>query len=372
MKKRLAAAALLISAALTLSGCFPTGEKDPNTSTDLSDSKSFEYGKDNFTASFELPDIPDNLPTRIKLKEKTFDAENMMPLFLSGKTVLDEKTWEGNYWTDDGSLLYVSSNSAGFSDGATCALKEYKIDAPLNYQAVVTVIEEYYRDTFDIGRELEEFSSQSAIDRALEVVSTLGITVLEKPEIYAFSLNSLEKLKERDLDFAFNEKYPITKDNEVYVLSFRRLFEGIELADADISIKDNTDETGSFSVDASNVTVGVSKDKIFYFSANEVYEEEYEIISSAPAKYDLNYALSELTSYLDKAYFSSETVIEKAKLVYFPVERNEPGYIEYALAWSFEGSAAVRGSGAYSNSYRRDDYKIFFLAETGVRIDYKR
>lgn len=365
MKKRLAAVTTVFLAIFALSGCFPTGEKNPNASTELSGQSYFAYSKDNFTAEFEIPKISENLPSRIRLKEKKFDTDECLNLFFSSKTILDEKTWEDNYWADDGSLLYINSNSVGFSDGQTANLKNFQIDAPVNYQVALTVAEEYYREIFDIGSELNEFPNRSAIDSAMETAAAIGITDLEEPNIYAFSLNSLNTLKESGFSFAFNDEYPLTEDNEIYVLHFRQFYNGIELADVDASVKDAIDETSSFHVDAPGVIIGVSKDDIFFFSADEMYETEFDIISSEPVKYDINYALQEFTSYLDKAYFSEETEINELKPVYFPVERNSPGYVEYALAWSFEGTVRQK-----SGDYLKDDYRIIILAETGVRMNY--
>ena len=366
MKKRLAALTTVIPVVLALSGCFPTGEKNPNASTELSDGNYFEYSKDNFTAEFEIPEVSENLPSRIRLKEKKFNTDECLKLFFSSKTILDEKTWEENYWADDGSLLYTNSNSVGFSDGKTANLKNFQIDAPVNYQVALTVAKEYYREIFDIGRELDDFSNRSAIDRALETAAAIGITDLEEPNIYAFSLNSLNILNENEFSFAFNDNYQLTEDNEVYVLRFRQLFDGIELASVDASVKDTVDDTGSFHVDAPEVIIGVSKDDIFFFSADTMYETNFDVLSSEPAKYDLNYALQEFTSYLNKVYFSEETEINELKPVYFPVERNTLGYVEYALAWSFEGTVRQK-----SGDYLKDDYKIIFLTETGVRMNYK-
>ncbi|MCM1167140.1 MAG: hypothetical protein NC299_16025 [Lachnospiraceae bacterium] len=364
MKKRLVAVTAVVLTSLTLSGCFPTGEKDPNVSNGFSDGKYFEYSKDNLTAAFEIPEISESLPMRIRLKEKTFDAEECLKLFFSGKTV--DNIWEGNYRSEDGSLLCVNSNSVDFCDGKTANLSAFQIEAPVNYQVALTIDDEYCREIFDIGNEINGFPSRGAIDRALDTAAALGIAELDEPEIYAFSLDSLQKIKESDLSFAFNDKYPLTEDNEVYVLHFRQLFNGVELAGVSTSVKDSAGDTGSYPVDAPAIAAGVSGNDIFYFGAAPMYESEFEVANGEPAKYDLNYALQELASYLDKAYFQKETEINKVKPVYFPVERNALGYVEYALAWSFEGTAKQK-----SSDYRRDEYKIIVLAETGVIMNFK-
>ncbi len=359
-------AALILLITFTFSGCFPSGEKSPDTSKVVTEDKTFEYNAPHINVSFEIPQIQNDLPTRIKLKEKSFDTDKMLKLFFYGKTILPERTWEGNFYTDDDSFLCVGSNSLSFYEGKTAPLKKFQIDAPLNYQAVLCVNEEYFRALYNIGEELEGFPSETALDRANELISTLGITTLGEPEIYAFSVDTLKKLKEINFSFAFNEKYPLTKDNEVYVLKFRQAFNGIELADVNASIKDNTDELKSFMISSPNVTVGVSKDKIFYFDAGEVYEKECAVLNSDTPKYDLNYALSELRNYLEKSRFFVQTVIDKAKLVYFPIERNEEGYVEYSLAWSFEGYVGSKVEG----DVMKNDYKKIVLCENGICLDF--
>ena len=365
MRKLSAVFVLMI--AIMFSGCFPSGVKDASTSNDFTEDKTFEYKAPHIDVSFEIPQIQNALPTRIKLKEKSFDTNEMLKLFFDGKTILPEKTWEGNFYTDDNSLLCVNSNSLSFYEGKMAPLKEFQIDAPLNYQAVLCVSEEYFRALYDIGEELDDFPSETALNRANELISTLGITSLGEPEIYAFSVDTLKKLKEISFSFAFNEKYPLTKDNEVYVLKFQQVFNGIELADADTSIKDNTDESGSFPISHPNVTIGVSKDKIFYFDTGEIYEKEGEILNSDMPEYDLNFALSELKNYLEKSHFSVQTVIDKAKLVYYPIERNEEGYVEYSLAWCFEGYVGSKVEGDVT----KNDYKKFVLCENGTWLDFE-
>lgn len=364
MKKYFAAVAVAALLALsTMAGCYPTGEKNPNYSAEIVDNGHFEYSKDNFTAAFEIPEIPAELPMRIKLKQKDFNAEKGLDLFFGDKTV--EKIWEGNYWAEDGSLFYVNSNSIGFSDGKTANLKQFQIEQPMNYQAALTVAEEYYRERFGIKSELDDFPSEEAISKALSALSALGITDLESPEIYAFSLSSLETMRDGGFAFAFNENYPLTKDNEIYVLRFRQLFNGIELARVGANIKD-FDDSGNYNVDAPSVTVGVSQYEIFFLGVSSVYEQEFEIISREPPKYDINYALGEFASYLENAHFTEETQIRELKPVYFPTERSERGYIEYLLAWCFEGTVRYESDGS-----SMDDFRVIIASDTGLRNNYK-
>lgn len=370
MKKRLAAAAVLILVVFTLSGCFPTGEKDPNTtsSVDFAESDTYEYNKDYLEVSFKLPDIPSGVPMRIKLKEKNFDPEEIIGLFFGGKTILEDKTWEGNYHADDKSHLLTDPerNVIRFNDGKTAPVPRDPIDVPVNYQTPVLHLKEYFKEEYYPNGELEEFPSGDAIKRALELTSTIGITNLGEPEVFAVTLDSYEKFKEHyNDDIFFNDDLPMTKENEIYYLTFQKVYDGIELADiSSLSIKDNTDGLTS-TISSPTVTVGVSRDNIFLFDSGATYEDEFEVLSDKPVKYDLNYALNELENYLEKVFFSSRksAKINTAKLIYLPIEMNADGTVECVLAWSFEGYI-----GDINDDFNWNDYKIIIRADDGTRF----
>lgn len=372
--KKIARAALVCAmTAVTLSGCFPTGENDPDVFDDFSGMDTFEYSAKNLSVSFDIPEIPNNLPIRIRLKGKHFDTEEMIELFFSGKTIDDEQTWSGNYYTYDGSRLYVSTDysSLSFNDGETAHGHNYQVDGPVNYQVAFFVDKEFYKNTyFSGGNDLENFPLQSALDRVLELTSMLGIADLGEPEIYAVSLDTYAKLKVDFTNF-FNEEYPLTTDSEVYVLHFPQIFNEVELADLwEVNVNDPTGDYGKSMVWSPRLTVGVAKDRIFYFDVSEPFEAEYEVVNSQTAKYNLNYALSELMSYLDKTYFSKETVINKVKAVYYPVERRGNECVEYSLAWSFEG---YMNEGKLFNLFDNiHNYKVIVSAEDGIRRVYTR
>ena len=359
--------AVLTAGIITLSGCFPTGEKDPVVSDDYSDKDTFEYEGENISVSFDIPEVPENMPTRIKLKEKFFDYEEMLPLFFGDKPINWEKTWSGGYYTDDDTYLSVEENRIQFNDGETAHNHNYQVDGPVNYQVALFVDEIFYKDTyFTGGDELDSFPLQDALDRALELTSTLGFANLGDPEIYAVSLYTYEKLiEELDAYIFFNEEYPLTVDDEVYIFHFPQVFDDVRLAELrEISINDEFGDYGKSTVWSPRVIVGVAKDRIFYFSVDEAFEAEYEIVSSEPVRYDMNYAISELVSFLEKTYFRDPAVIYKLQVVYYPAERREPGYTEYSPAWSFKGYMNS------TNSILMNEYTVFISAENGTRRVY--
>lgn len=374
--KKLIALILILSAALTMSGCFPTGEKDPNVSNVsnvVSPSGSFEYEKENLKVKLDVPAAPENLPTRIKLKEKRFDFETIEKVFLDGKILNPEESEDliHNY-TDGSHLEFLEDlNMLWFNEGSVSYLgiKVKPPKTPVNYYLYVRYSHDCYREELGIGKELEGFSSQSAIDRALELCSTLGINNLGSPEVYAFDKNSYEKFKrsDRSFDSWLNDDVPFTKDNEIYVLRFKQQFGGVELAHIyDVSIDDSTVKGGKSSVGSTEVVVGVSKDDIFFFRVDNAYEAEYETVSTEPIKFGADYALGELTNYMEKKYFTDETAFEDMSVVYYPVERKEAGYVEYAAAWCFKGLQIEGESSPKWFNYNN----IFFLTYNGYRKDH--
>ncbi|MCH5204469.1 MAG: hypothetical protein J1F03_06955 [Oscillospiraceae bacterium] len=372
MKKRLAAAAVLISVIFTLSGCFPTGEKEttPTNSVDFTEIETYEYSKDYLEVSFKLPEIPKDVPIRIKIKEKNFDADEIIELFFGGKTILEDQTWNGNYTADDKSYLFADPNRniVRFADGKTSPTPvNNSIDFPVNYQMPIYHLEDYFREKYFPGGdgELEAFPRSDATGRALGLTSILGITNLGEPDIFAVTLDSYEKFREYyDGDGFFNDSLTMTKENEIYYLVFPKVYAGIELADVSLSVQNHTNGRSS-QIFLPKLTVGVSKDDIFFLDSGAVYEEEYEVLSNEPIKYDFNYALNELESYLSNVYFSSKKTakINTAKLVYYPIEVNEEGTIECVLTWSFEGYV-----GKMDDDFYWEDYKIIIRTDNGSKI----
>lgn len=370
MKKRLAAIAILILVIYTLTGCFPTGV--PNSSATSSvllvEDRIYKFSKDNLDVSFEIPEMPEKLPLRIKLKKKFCETNEIINLFLGGKTIVGEKTWSDNYYTDDQSHIYVSptDNEIQFNDGKTAPEPRDTIDFPANYQMPIYHIKEYFREEYFPNDELEDFPSEEALKRAQELISTLGMTNLGKPSVYAVTLDSFEKFREHyPTDEFFNDKYPLTKENEIYYLTFSKVFDGIELADISrLQIKNSTD-SGSDIISSPTVKIGISKDNIFYFESGANYEAEYETVSDEPVKYDINYALSDLQSFLEKNHYSTErsVKIDQAKIVYLPIEVKGNGIVEFVPVWSFEGYM-----GNKNDPFFWKDYKIMVRADDGTRI----
>lgn len=349
MKKHFAAMMISFMTVLALSGCYPTGKKvnEDISSTDSENTTSesaapesthFEYSKENLAVSFDFPEIPDELPSRIKLKEKIFDRQKAIELFFGGEAPVSEYLYGvneecGQYTARDGSELRIEGNRISYYNG-----QMDDPETPVSYFAVVSVCKEYMRDRYSItGDELEGFPLQEALDIARDIISKLGITGCGEPQIYAVSLECYEKMKQND-NYIFNDKYPLTKDNEVYVFRFPQTIDEVKLSDMNVDIEDHTIEWDTLAT-PSSLVVGISKEGIFEFCIDAAYETDVEILSTEPIKYDFNHAIIELEKYFDKVNFnrSKSVAINKAEVLYYPVERNEADTMEFVPAWSFEG-----------------------------------
>ncbi len=377
-------AVFVLAIALTFSGCYPTGKKvegdissTASGSTHL-DGTHFKYSKDNLDVSFDLPDVPDELPPRIKLKQKMYDHQEVIDLFLGGEAPVSEYLYGvnkecGQYTASDGSELIIEENSIEYNNGkypTSWEINDTKF--PVSYFRAELMCNEYHRDMYSITEEeLEGFPLQGALDSAKELISKLGIAGLGEPQIYSVSLESYKKMKSEYYKM-FNNEYPVTKDNEIYVFKFPRLLGEVEGLDLNnVGINNSTSE-GYAGADSPSVIVGVAKDGIFNFEVKSIYESNYEILSTEPVKYDLAYAVSELEKYLDKVYFpsSKSVVISNAKVVYYPVERNEPGTVEFTPAWSFDGYLHNLEIESEFNCVLYYDYRLFVNSDVGVVMEY--
>lgn len=386
MKRRLAAIMILTIIVLTFSGCYPTEKRvNENTSgnafnSDYLNDTHFEYSKDNLAVGFDFPDVPNELPSKIKLREKTFDHGEMIELFFGGEAPVSENIYGANdecgqYIAIDGAELIIEGNDISYYSGKISVMNVVEgLKAPVDYFSMMNLCKEFNRDLYSIGSdELEDFSLQNALDSVQELISKLGLAGFGSPEIYSFSLAAYEKIRSGEY-YMFNEEYPLEKDDEIYVFVYPRLYGEVELSDFDgVDIKDSVNEIGTL-ITSSSLTVGVAKDGIFKFSVGEAYEADVGILSTEPVKYNFDYAISVLEKYLDNAYFSNRktVAINNARVLYFPVERNEAGTVEFTPLWSFEGYVRDMQIESELDHVSLRDYRLIINSDVGVVREYER
>ncbi len=353
MKRYFAAALVLITVVFALSGCFPTGEKKPaETDGGYKSGEKFMYSKDKLTAEFT---IPDNLPeaTRIKIKPKAIDREEVIKIFFGDRAYTQGLESEGMldfYNTNDGIYsLNFYNGGIRFSDNRVCGIRKDN-EYPVDYARIVLYCkpsEWDYNAPSNIG--IADFPLKTALNRTEELLAKLGIENVGEPEIYPMSVGTIKTIA-KEVNARINVQ-KLSEENECYVLRFSQIYDGLELSD----------------LYAGKITLAVTQEEIVYFEADKPFECEFEVLSREPVKYNLNYALSEFKRFHDAAYCDRETVIDGCKPVYYPVNPEGSGALEFIPVWTFEGRSRKPEEGFIF----RDRCVDMIYSDNGLMKQYK-
>ena len=360
MKRYLSAMLVLITIVVTFSGCFPTGEKQ-QTETDLEEYKvgeKFEYSKDNLTAEFT---IPEKLPqaTRIGIKPKAFDREEVIKLFFGDKAYtegLESEGMLGTYETDDGSF-FISFYGGGLSfyDNRVC-----NYEYPVNYGSLVNYcVPRVWDYNPPSDNELKDFPRETALNSAEELLKKLGIVNFGEPEVYPMSVEAIKRVVEEQ-SLSRYDIQKLSQEHECYVLRYSQLFDGTGMAPLPVSI-------GRTGYNDPTITLVLTREGVVYFKAELPLENDFEVLSREPVKYGLNYALSEFKRFHDAAYLDNGTIIYDFKPAYYPELIDESGTFEFILMWTFEGRIVHREED-YTN---RSRYVAAIRSDDGIVKTYK-
>ena len=365
MKKRLFAAAVILSAALTFSGCFPTGEKQQSegVTVEYKSGDNFKYSKDNLTVEFT---IPETLPqaTRIGIKPKAIDREKVIKLFFGERAYTQGLESEGRlnfYETDDGVFsLNFNGGRIRFSDNRVCGISVSDGEYPIDYGRIVPYCEpRFWNFNAPSDNELVDFPRETALHRAEDLLTQLGIENLTEPEVYPMSVDAIKKIaEEMSNPVIYNQD--LSPEHECYILRYSQGYDGFELADLPIDIGRNHYNT-------TKIVLVVTREEIVYFIAECPFEADFEVLSQEPVKYDFDYALSEFKSFHDAAYFGEETTIYSSKPVYYPEGINESGAVEFVPMWIFEGLSLDAEDGLT----RGTRYVAAIGSDNGILRQYK-
>lgn len=361
MKRYFSALFVLVTVVFAFSGCFPTGEKQQTEQAGDKKYKSgekFEYSKEKLAAEFT---IPEKLPqaTRIALKPKTFDKDELITLFFGDRAYTQLVEVDGSlpeiYNTDDGVFhLDFLGGGISFYNNKVC-----NYDYPVNYASLKNFClprEWDYNPPSD--NELEGFPRETALQRAEDLLSKLGIENLGEPEVYPMSVDAIKKVVEEN-----NPPYDVQKlsqEHECYVLRYSQLFDGFELLDLPLRF-------GEKYYDDTKITIVITREEIVYFKAKNTFENSFEVLSQEPVKYDFDYALDEFKSFHEAAFFDEETIIYAFNPIYYPVSVNESGVTEFVPMWNFEGRSVRQEDGFIM----RKRYVAAIGSDKGILRTYK-
>ena len=341
------AAAVLLSVTL-LSGCYPTGDQDPrsdivneeitasnteNSSSGQSIGDTSDENSPRHNISYDLT-LPQNTPStvsQIRLQVRKWKENEIESLFLDGKTVVDQYTYEPDFFPDDLCYVYRTSDdwqvirAPGQFTADNLAVK----DGNFHYAAVYP---SFTKVCLANDEELSAFSRDDAVKRVNAILEKLDIPYGEPyiiPVKADIANEFLRADEERYDDFSYT---PWREENEIYILIYPLIYEGIELTMAEMKILGANDYGSGASIEAV-----VSKKEIISIRGRTIYRAEYETEEQIPVKYDAEYSLNKIKEFYAPQIISEETRFNNCKLVYVPIKRESEEYLSFAPAWEFDG-----------------------------------
>ena len=369
------AAAVLLSVTL-LSGCYPTGEQDPrpdivneeitasnteNTSSgqSIGDNSGENSPRQNISYNLSLPQNTPGTVPQIRLQVRKWNENEIESIFLDGKTVVDQYTYEPDFFPDD--LCYVYRTSDDWqvirAPGQFTADNWGAKDGNYKYAAVFP---SFAKLCYASDEELSAFSRNDAVKRVNEILDRLDIPYGEPYIIPVKAAAANEFLKadeERYDDFSYT---PWGEENEIYILIYPLKYEGIELTMDEMKIPGVTDYGSGASIEAV-----VSKNDLISVRGRTIYQAEYETEEQVPVKYDAEFSLNKIKEFYAPQIISEETRFFDCKMVYVPIKKESEEYLSFAPAWEFDGDAESQYSTVKTPIYQ------FVYAHNGNRYsDY--
>ena len=350
--KAAVAALLLVS---LLSGCYPTGNEDPrsdivNGEITVSNSGNTTPGQivgdtsientpqQNINYNLTLPTNTPGTVSQIRLQVRKWKDNEIESIFLDGKTVVDKKTYEPDFFPDDLRYVYLTSDN-------WWVIREPGVFTVDNRSALVgefhygAVYPSFTKVCLASDEELSAFSRGDAIKRVNEILDKLNIpygtpyVIPVKADIANENLRAygefLKALGEDD-DFSYT---PWGEENEIYILIYPLIYEGMELTMYDMKIPSANDYGRGASVEAV-----VSKDDLISIRGRTIYQAEYEAEEQIAVKYGAEFSLNKIKEFYAPQIISEGAEFYHCKLVYVPIKKESEAYLSVVPAWEFDGA----------------------------------
>lgn len=349
MKKNFYSVAAILLAGM-LSGCYPTGNQDPrsdivNEEITASNTENTASGQivgdtsienppqQNISYDLTLPQNPPSTVPQIRLQVRKWEENEIESFFLDGKTVVEQYTYEPDFFPDDLRYVYKTSDDWQIirAPGQFTADNFGAMGNGFQYGAVYPSLTSV---CFANDEELSAFSRDSAVKRVNEILDKLNIPygVPYIIPVKADTANEyLESCVERQIHDGFSYT-PWTEENEIYVLIYPLVYEGIELAMAEMKIPSANDFGSGGSIEAV-----VSKDDIISIRGHTIFQSEYENEKQVDIKFDANFGLNKIKDFYSSQIISKETEFFNCKLVYAPVKKESEEIQTFAPVWEFDG-----------------------------------
>ena len=385
MKKKIITAVSTLALISLLAGCFPTGKKPApvnsgggvNAGTDSgggstnsgANGGSFDEGEwdiqlpENLSLEMEQPQsTPSELP-EITLSLRKWDQEEMERIFLEGKEMTEELVNDADkfpneklyyYETNDGFRLIFQRGQFMFDDTAM-------LDNEFKYGHIYFLGTPYGAPPFESGEDLAAFTQKEARSRVEPFLDKLGITNYGEPIVVPikadFANQILARRKEvADLNGTPFDYTPWTTDEEIYVLHYPLVYEGVELTMDSISLQQ--EEAGTY---GSEIIAAVAKDKLINLTAWDIYDESYDATEKIALNYDYPMAVRELKQYFSNQILQWPETYKDSKVIYVPYHKVDYTTFTFKPAWDFAGYSEDD-----SIQNRAERHQIFY-ADTGMR-----
>lgn len=347
MKKKIMIAAAVIILISLLSGCYPSGkESAPNESSSAenigvyssTDSGAPDDGEQTVVfpedLSFEI-EPPENIPTElpeITLTLKRWNKADIERIFLDGKEIEEERVSDCDFFPDEKMYVYDTQDQLRvvFEPGRVSFNDKGALGGEFKYGTVRHLGDKLYASDED----LSAFSQEDARSRVEAVLQKLEISNYGEPIIVPITADfANEAMASRDGWYGDDFQYtPWTADEEIYVMYYPLVYEGVELAQNNFPF-----ENKEWAAGGTKITAVVSKNKIVTIEALDVYSESYNSSDKVGINYDFKSALNELKKYYSNLVSQHPTTFTKSKPVYVPYDFIDYSTIICKPAWEFAG-----------------------------------
>ena len=387
MKKKIITAVSTLTLISLLAGCFPSGKKPTDTEsgnvdvgTGSVDAESNSGGVgvnpnensvpsgDGETQSIQLPENlslniarPQNTPTElpeITLSLKRWDKAEMEKLFLDGKEIEEKGEHDCDFYPGEKNYGYDTKDQfrLTFEPGMVIIDDKAALGGEYFYATVY-----YYGYEYLASKEnLSAFSQEDARSRVEAVLDELEITNYGEPVVVPIKADYANKILgdlKNDRPDVFDST-PWTADEEIYILHYHLVYEGIELTTNNFQF-----QLVEFAAGNSDITAVVSKDKILRIYADGIYSESYKSSESIKLNYNYDKALGELKKFYSYLLLDMPVCLTGGKLVYVPYDMEDHATIIYKPAWEFSGYEETE-------DFTCECYEYIY-ADTGSRYEWR-
>lgn len=346
--KQVKTAVAVLLSVLLLPGCYPTGNEGSrsdivNEEITSSNTENIASGQivgdistenspqQNISYNLTLPTNTPSTVSQIRLQVRKWKENEIESIFLDGKTVVDKYTYEPDFFPDDLCYVYKTSDDWQIihAPGQFTADNFGAKDSGFQYGNVCPSLTSV---CFASDEELSAFSSDDAARRVNEILDKLNIPY-GTPYIIPVKADEANKYLKfcegRYDDFSYT---PWSEENEVYILIYPLVYEGIELTMTGMKIPGANDFGSGASIEAV-----VSKDDIISLRGKTIFQSEYETEEEVSVKYNAEFGLNKIKEFYSPQIISKETQFFDCKIIYAPVKKESEEIQSFAPVWEFDG-----------------------------------